>query len=62
MISSGTKEPLSVIIKESLFRNYSAAEYLIKKYNLTKADKETIDSNIIDPKVKKAIYEILNIE
>ncbi|KJE49163.1 MULTISPECIES: hypothetical protein [Acidiplasma] len=61
MISSETKEPLSVIIKESLFRNYSAAEYLIKKYNLTKADKEKIDKNITDEKLKKAIYEILGI-
>ena len=62
MISSQTKEPLSIVIKESLFRNYSAAEYLIKKYNLTKADREKIDSSITDPTLKKAIYEILGIE
>ncbi len=62
MISSDTREPLSVVIKESIFRKYSAAEYLIKKYNLTKADREKIDSSITDPTLKKAIYEILGIE
>ena len=46
MISSETREPLSVVIKESLFLNYSAAEYLIKKYNLTKADREKIKSKL----------------
>ncbi len=62
MISSETKELLSIVIKESLFRNYSAAEYLIKKYNLTKTDKEKIDKNITDEKLKRAIYEILSID
>ena len=61
MISTGTKESLSTIMKESLFRSYATAEYIIKKYNLTKADKDKIDVSITDPKVKKAVYEILDI-
>ena len=61
MISTETKEPLSVVMKQSIFLSYSAAEYLIKKYHLTKADKDKIDTGITDPKVKKAVYEILDI-
>ncbi|KQB36497.1 hypothetical protein [Acidiplasma cupricumulans] len=61
MISSETKEPLSVIIKESISRVYATAQLIIKEYNLTKADKEKIDKNITDEKLKKAIYEILGI-
>ena len=62
MISAEKKEPLSIILKESIFPSYSTAEYIIKKFNLTKADKAKIDANISDPKLKKAIYEILRIE
>ncbi|EQB74362.1 MAG: hypothetical protein AMDU4_FER2C00014G0001 [Ferroplasma sp. Type II] len=62
MISAEKKEPLSIILKESIFPSYSTAEYIIKKFNLTKADKAKIDANISDPKLKKAIYEILGIE
>ena len=61
MISSETKEPLSVIIKESISRVYATAQLIIKEYNLTKADKEKIDKNITDEKLKKAIDEILGI-
>ena len=61
MVSSETKEPLSVIIKESISRVYATAQLIIKEYNLTKADKEKIDKNITDEKLKKAIYEILGI-
>lgn len=62
MISSETKEPLSIVIKESISRVYATAQLIIKEYNLTKADKEKIDKNITDEKLKRAIYEILGIE
>ena len=62
MILTETKEPLSLVVKQSIFLSYSAAEYLIKKYNLTKADKDKIDASITDEKLKKALYEILDIE
>ncbi|WP_298279373.1 hypothetical protein [Ferroplasma sp.] len=62
MVTADTKEPLSVVMKQSIFLSYSAAEYLIKKYHLTKADKDKIDASITDLKVKKAVYEILGIE
>ncbi len=61
MISSETKEPLSVIIKESISRVYATAQLIIKEYNLTKADKDRIDKNITDEKLRNAIYEILGI-
>ena len=50
-----------VKIKESISRVYATAQLIIKEYNLTKADKEKIDKNITDEKLKKAIYEILGI-
>ena len=61
MVSSETKEPLSVIIKESISRVYATAQLIIKEYNLTKADKDRIDKNITDEKLRNAIYEILGI-
>ncbi len=62
MISLNNKEPLSIIMKESLSRLYATAQVIIKEYNLTKADREKIDKNITDEKLKNAIYEILGIE
>ncbi len=62
MISSEAKEPLSIVVKESLSRLYATAQVIIKEYNLTKADGEKIDKNITDEKLKNAIYEILGIE
>jgi hypothetical protein len=62
MISSETKEPFSIVIKESISRVYATAQLIIKEYNLTKADKERIDKNITDEKLKRAIYEILTID
>ncbi len=42
--------------------DYSLAYTIIKQYGLTNKDKGKIEGMKIDLNVKKAIYEILNIE
>lgn len=53
---------ISLRFKEMFYIDYSLAYTIIKQYRLTSKDKEKIEGMKMDPGVKKALYELLDIK